>query len=129
MAETPFTYDVSTPVGQVRLLLNDIDPDTAVFDDDEITAFLTLEGSVVKRAAAQAIDTNGDNELLASKVLKTQDLATDGSKVQAALHARAEALREQAANEDSWFTLVDPTPPCAPEATERFVPVVDPWWC
>lgn len=109
-------YDPSTPAGQVRLLLNDVDDTDPVFVDDEIDAFLALEGGSVKRAAAQAIDTNADNEALASKVLRTQDLQTDGAKVAAALHARAESLRAQADSEDGWFDVVDTTPAgCSPE--------------
>lgn len=119
-----FTYDTTTAAGMVRLLLNDVDEDTAVFDDDEINAFLTLEGGNVKRAAAQAIDTNADDQALASKVLKTQDLSTDGAKLADSLRARARALREQAASEDDdagfVFEVVDVTGlPYGPELTNR----------
>lgn len=108
-----FTYDTDTPRGVVRLLLNDVDQDTAVFDDAEIDAFLTLEGDSVKRAAAQAIDTNADNEALASKVLRTQDLQTDGAKTADALRKRAAALRQQAKEDANdvdagdYFAVVD----------------------
>lgn len=115
-----FTYDLTTSIGQVRLLLNDVDPDEYVFEDVEITAFLTLEGSIVKLAAAQAIDTNADNEALASKVLRTQDLSTDGAKLADALHKRAQALRDQhytTLEDDGYFEIVDPDP-CWPELTE-----------
>jgi len=89
------TYDPSTPAGQVRLLLNDVDPDDEVFTDVEIAAFLLMENGAVKLAAAQAIDTNADNEALASKVLRSQDVATDGAKLADALRKRAQALRDQ----------------------------------
>jgi len=123
------SYDPTTPVGQVRLLLNDVDEDSFVFDDEEIGAFLTLEGGNVKRAAAQAIDTNASNELLASKVLRTQDLQTFGDKLATALRGHAQSLREQAASEDSWFTIVSPParPECLPEMTERYVGPRH-WW-
>jgi hypothetical protein len=85
-----FTYDVTTPRGQVRLLLNDVDAATAVFHDAEIDAFLALEGASVKLAAAQAIDTNATNEALASKVIKDHQQQTDGAKV-------ADAMRKHAA--------------------------------
>lgn len=106
-----FTYQVDTPLGQVRLLLNDVDADTAVFDDAEIDAFLALEGQSVKRAAAQAIDTNATNEALASKVLRTQDLATDGAKLADSLRKHAAELRRQADDQDDedgfFFGTVD----------------------
>jgi hypothetical protein len=92
-----FRYDPATgdDITVMRLLLNDVDKNTAVFSDDELTVFLALEGGAVKLAAAQAIDTNATNEALASKVLRTQDLATDGAKLAQALHTFAESLRAQ----------------------------------
>lgn len=104
-------YDPTTPEGMVRLLLNDVDGTAQVFTDDEITAFLALEGGSVKRAAAQAIDTNATNEALASKVLRTQDLSTDGAKVAAAMREHADRLRAQAdaadeAADEGFFQIV-----------------------
>lgn len=107
--------DFSTDAGKVRLLLNDVDETALVFTDPEIAAFLALEGGSIKLAAAQAIDTNADNEALASKVLKTQDLTTDGAKVADALRKRAAALRAQAVEEAGetedgfYFGIVEPT--------------------
>lgn len=114
------TYDVTTDAGKVRLLLSDVAAPW-VFNDDEIDAFLALEGSV-KLAAAQAIDVNATNEVLASKVLRTQDLTTDGAKLADAMRKHAAALREQAADEgEGYFELVDGSS-CyswGPELTER----------
>lgn len=131
MSEQPtegsHTYDPAQPPGLVRLLLNDV---TApwVFTDDEITAFLALEGGSVKRAAAQAIDTNADNEALASKVLTDHDLSTDGAKLADSLRKRAAALRAQADADDAtqendagfFFGTVDlDTTTAWPERTQR----------
>ena len=121
----PYLNDPVHPsdADMVRLLLNDVDPDNPVFDDAEIGAFLLLEGGAVKLAAAQAIDTNADNELLASKVLRTQDLQTDGSKIQTAMHARAESLRNQhfnALEDGGAFEVVEFGATCGPELTERW---------
>jgi hypothetical protein len=108
-----FTYDPTNPDpsiaagGGVRLLVNDVDEASPVFTDEEIAAFLTLEGGIVKLAAATAIDTNADNEALASKVLRTQDLSTDGAKVAEALHKRADMLREQHFSDDFTFDVID----------------------
>jgi hypothetical protein len=114
-----FTYDVTTPRGQVRLLLNDVDAATAVFKDAEIDAFLALEGASVKLAAAQAIDTNATNEALASKVIKDHQQQTDGAKVADAMRKHAAALRDQVAGYDDAgvFEVVDFTS-CWPEGTE-----------
>lgn len=93
--------DFTTDPGRVRLLINDVDENNLVFSDSEVAAFLTLEGDSVKRAAAQALDTIADNEVLVAKVLRTQDLATDGAKAAAELRKRAAALRAQADVEDA----------------------------
>jgi hypothetical protein len=119
------TYDPDTDSGKVRLLVNDVG-DPWVFQNAEIDAFLTLERGNIKRAAAQAIDTNATNEALASKVLRTQDLATDGAKVADAMRKHAAALREQAdvddeLGEEFFFDLVDLNDDqLGPELTDRW---------
>lgn len=120
MADPTYTFVPTDDVGLVRMLVNDT-ADPWVFSDEEIAAFLTLEGDNIKLAAAQAIDTNADNEALASKVLKSQDLSTDGAKVADSLRKRAAALREQAAVEDGdYFEILDVnTTGCGPELTGR----------
>ncbi len=105
-------YDPSTPAGRVRLLINDVDPTSPVFADDEITAFLDLEDGDVRYAAAQALDTIATNEALVLKVVKTMDLQTDGAKVAEALMVRAKALRDQADTDSDGtievITFADP---------------------
>lgn len=87
------SYDPTQPAGLVRLLISDIDDAAPLFEDDEITAFLTLEHGVVKLAAATALDTMASNEVMTAKVIKTLDLQTDGAKVSTELRARAADLR------------------------------------
>lgn len=112
-------FEAGTPGAMVRLLLNDVDDSAYVFTTQDITDFLTLEGNNVKLAAAQAIDTNADNEALASKVLRTQDLQTDGAKLADALHKRAQALRDQVdADDDGWFEIVEYPSAYPPELSE-----------
>lgn len=90
------TYEPETDAGYVRLLLSDIGQKGEwVFTDAEVAAFLSREGGPL-RAAAQALDTIADNEALTSKVIRTQDLSTDGGKVADSLRARAAALRKRA---------------------------------
>jgi len=99
---SPFTYDPTADAGIVRLLITDTDvanPDNQIFEDAEIDAFLTLEGSVVKRAAARALDVIATREVLVQKVIKIMDLTTDGAKVADALRALAKALRDEAAED------------------------------
>ena len=97
-----FTYDPTTDAGLVRLLITDTDtvnPDNQIFEDAEITAFLTLEGSTVKKAAARALDVIATREVLVQKVLRIMDLTTDGAKAADALRALAKQLRAEAATE------------------------------
>ncbi|NUO97489.1 MAG: hypothetical protein HOW59_06120 [Nonomuraea sp.] len=109
--------DYSTPEGQVRLLIADVSTDTAkrVLTDAQITGFLALNSGDIRRAAAAALDTIATSEVLVSKVIRTQDLATDGAKVADALHRQAQALRDQAdaaddAADDGFFDVVDTLP-------------------
>lgn len=112
------TYQPDTDVGKVRLLVNDVDQDEFVFTDAEINAFLALFNGAILLAAAEAIDTNADNEALASKVLRTQDLQTDGAKVADALRKRAASLRERhdrMVEDDGFFEIVEFDPGCSIE--------------
>lgn len=91
--------DYTGDLGKVRLLIPDTDENALLFTDDQITGFLAVEGGIVKRAAAAALETAASNEAIVSKVIRTQDLQTDGAKVSAELRARAAELRRQV-NED-----------------------------
>lgn len=95
-----FTYDLSTDVGKVRLLITDTHEPDPIFQDDELTALLALEGGDVRLGSALALETIATNEVLILKTIKTLELETDGPAVARALYTRAKALRDQA-EEDS----------------------------
>ncbi len=114
--------DYATVVGQIRLLIPDTEQlgdlaDSSVsasyiFSDPQIQAFATLYANNVKRAAAQAKLVLATSEALISKVIKTDDLQTDGAKLGAELRAQAKQLQEEAdkdAIQDSYeaFDVVD----------------------
>lgn len=111
--------DYSTAIGQVRLLVPDVEQledlsnpanaDAYIFNDSQIQAFLSLYGSNVKRAAAAAKLVLATSEALISKVIKTDDLSTDGAKLGAELRAQAEMLKQEADEDDSSdaFTIVE----------------------
>jgi len=80
----------------VRLLMADNDPANRIFSTKQIAQFLRLNDGDVRRAAAQALDVIASNEAMVSKVIKTQDLSTDGAKVAEALRKQATELRRQA---------------------------------
>ena len=85
----PFTYNVGTDRGKVRLLCTDTDGVNPLFQDDEIDTFLSLMGSNVLRAAAVALFTIAAQEVLLMKRIKLLELTTDGP-------AEADALRRLA---------------------------------
>lgn len=103
-----FTYDVTTNAGKVRLLLVDTDSNNALFDDDEIAAFLSLaRDSNIKRAAALGLRTVAANEVLVQKRIRLLDLSTDGPAEAAALRALADKLEADADRDDLLSTPFD----------------------
>lgn len=119
-----------TATGQVRLLIADVDESRPVLSDDQIAGYLALRGVPtgttvgapvwsVKRAAADALSAIATSEVLVGKVIRSQDLTTDGAKVAAELRAQAQALRAEAdvdeTNDDTtggsgYFQAVEFTP-------------------
>lgn len=90
-----FTYDPTTPEGQVRLLAVDRLESSASFSDQEITAFLTLNGGVVRLAAAQALEDKAARASIVQGVTTIEGIAVDGTAVARALTAQASELRRQ----------------------------------
>lgn len=89
-----FTYDVTTDVGKIRLLITDTDSADPIFSDQEIDAFQSLE-TTIRSTAALALETIARSEALTQKVIKTLQLSTDGAKLSQELRQHAEALRAQ----------------------------------
>jgi hypothetical protein len=100
-----FTYEPATPLGQVRLLIPDREPTAALFADEEIAAFLSMEGDNVRRAAALALETAASNAALVDRVVSIQQVSgtvtMNGAQVATALRARASDLRTLADRADS----------------------------
>ena len=95
-----FTYNVSTDIGRVRLLIGDTEEANAIFEDDEIEVFLSLNDGV-KRSAGGALDVIASNQALVLKVIRTLDLSTDGAATARALREHANQLRDEAAETDA----------------------------
>ena len=111
--------DYGTPIGQVRLLIPDVEkladprdlrlPPEYIFTDEQIAGYLALESGNVKLAAASALAALAASEVLILKVIKTDDKETDGAKVGAELRARAKMLRDEVkaqAADDTSFELI-----------------------
>lgn len=111
----PFTYDITTSRGRVRLLIPDSQAASYVFEDAEIDAFLALEDSDVRRSAALALETIASSQALTLKVIKILDLQTDGARTADALLKRAAILRQQAddaeaAEDGGAFEVIEMVP-------------------
>ena len=94
-----FTYDVSTDIGLVRLMVpGETDATTALFVDSEISALLALY-SDVRLAAAATLD------ILASSIAKVRQkitllgLSIDGPAMASSIREQAKALRDRVDNE------------------------------
>lgn len=90
-----FTYNTSTTVGKVRLEIGDnqiepngILPDGRNFSDDEITAFFTEEGSVL-RTAARCLEVASRRW---ARVPKQQTTGSESSSQETASHLLRQAL-------------------------------------
>lgn len=89
MANDLYPLEFDSDVGKVRVLI----ADTHQFDydqdnkpryrlsDDEIKAFLEIADKKVYSAASAALWSIAANEALINKVIKTEDLQTDGAKL------------------------------------------------
>jgi len=96
-----FTYNLATNIGKVRLLIPDRVDAGHILEDDEITAMLTMEDDVVKRAAALALETIASDEALTQKAIQVLELSMDGPAVARSLLDRAARLRTQADAEEA----------------------------
>lgn len=117
--------DYSTPRGQVRALIPDVDETNPVLTDDLIDTYLVLSGNKVFAAAAMALEAIAVDEALVYKIVSTDDLSVNGVTGATMLLARAKTLRGQQEDADNAdvgvFYLTTPgvlnKGPRRPEAT------------
>ena len=91
------TYDLTTNIGEVRLLIGDTDitPITdAQFSDEEIQVFLTMASSVILIAAAYALESWAATESAALDSEKVGDYAYTRGAVNKKLTLAKEYKRE-----------------------------------
>lgn len=96
--------DLTTDRGKVRLLISDVMEVDFLFTDEEIDAFLSMEGAVLL-AAARALEVIASNENQVQKRITILDLKTDGPAVSKELRELAASWREQweATDEDDDY--------------------------
>jgi hypothetical protein len=96
-----WTYDLATNVGKVRMLVPDRVDVGHIFEDDEITAFLTMEGGAIKRAVAAALETIASDQAMTIQTIQLLHLKMDGTAVAKSLLDRAATLRDQSTSEEA----------------------------
>jgi len=118
---------MATDIEKMRVLIPDNEPiydGNYMFDDTDLETYLDAAGGNALRAAGYAIMAIATSEALISKVIKTQDLSTNGATVAEALRKNAERLFDRADKEDDakdafYFNIVDNGYPWPrPELTE-----------
>ncbi len=105
-----FTFDPSTDLGKVRLIISDTDVATVanqMFSDASIEAYLSIEGGNVRLAAADALDTIASTQALLLKAVSLGPIKTDGPKVAEALREHAQTLRGQVYTLEPAFDIAE----------------------
>ena len=87
------TYDTTTTVGKIRLLIGDTDTSDAVFTDAEINVFYALQGSI-NLAAAEALESWANKYAASPDSEKIGDYAYT-QKIIANMLASAKRLRDK----------------------------------
>ncbi|MFZ5856778.1 MAG: hypothetical protein ACOYZ6_08105 [Chloroflexota bacterium] len=96
-----FTYDPTNDIGKVRMMIPDRVESAALLTDEEIEAYLDMNGEDVRYAAADALDMIASDQALTLKVITLMDLRTDGPATARALMERADKLRTLSDNEEA----------------------------
>lgn len=125
MADDIYPPDFTTDIGRVRALVPDVEQTDFsgagvpeyIFSDAHLTALVATSRGTgnprILRAAASAIRAIAVSEGLISKVIKTEDLQTDGAKLASALLGAARQLEDTAQEEEEddedryGFAVVD----------------------
>ena len=108
--------EMDTPLGQVRALIADTsqwdydESGTARYrvTDSDIKAFIAIAGDGrIYGAAANALRAIAINEALISKVIRTEDLQTDGAKLATELRLQAKAMDDRQKDDDTTKAYED----------------------
>lgn len=104
-----FTYDptdITTDLALVRTIADDTDSTNVFFTDEQIYAYLELEGDV-RGAAALVLETWASNRVKVLQKVELLDIKTDGPAVAAEMRARATTLREQQEDDGDDFDIAE----------------------
>ncbi len=107
-----FTYDVSSTVGKLRLMIADTQESLALFDDEEIDAIAAMYADddgvpSLLLAGAQLLEIMAVDSRRTLKVVQVLDLKTDGAAVARAFRQQAAEWRTQAQEEDFDVEIIE----------------------
>ena len=94
---------MATDIQKMRVLIPDneqIFDGDYLFSDNDLNAYLEVANNSVLRAASYAVLAIANSEAIISKIIKTQDLSTNGAAVADALRLTAKQLADRADKED-----------------------------
>lgn len=102
----------------IRSLIPDTDAvfgvaeDQYLFSDDDLTNFFTAGNDSVLRAAGYAVMAIGTSEAVISKIIRTQDLQTNGAMLSDSMVKKAQVLFDRADKDDAqagldYFEIID----------------------
>lgn len=100
-----FTFDVNTPVGQVRFFCDDATDAGHIFEDDEIGVALTFEDDP-RLAAAYCLEIKAAQYLRIQGKIKLLDVETDGPSLAKAMQSLAKSLRDRV-DESGAFAIAE----------------------
>jgi hypothetical protein len=110
-----------TDIEIVRLNITDTGTEQ-LFTDEQLSAWLDQFGGSINRATYRALVTIATSEVLVSKKIRTQDLATDGPAVADSLLKLAGTYKADADTEDATagfsFEVIPLADPFKPEGAE-----------
>lgn len=109
---------MATDVQLVRTLIPDTEAvfgpteDQTMFADSDIENFITLGKGNLLRAAGLAMIAVGNSEALILKIIKTQDLSTNGAELQNQWRQAGKLMLDRADKEDEtadaeYFQIID----------------------
>lgn len=105
-----FTYDLTSEIGQVRLLIGDtvldygVKPDDTNYSDEEIQVFLDRSGADVNIAAAEALE-NLARMWAFEPDVKMGPITEARGKVAKNLREQADKLRQQSGGDSTAFSV------------------------
>lgn len=102
-----YTYDPTTTLGRVRMLMYDTDSSALMFSDEEINAMLTLQSSDPFLTAATLINSFAVKMARNAKKKSAGKYSEDLTRVAAELREQAKALIEMA--QEPWDAVIQQT--------------------